>query len=105
MSDSKKKRRPLHFALSGALLVPGLAAGCGPDEHEGPHINVPADDPPEVQETANPVGEEPPPEPEPTANPAGTEGVLEILGEEQANPAQEPPPPEPTPNPSGDGLE
>lgn len=79
---SEKKRRPLHFALSGALLVPGLVSGCGPEEE--PAVNVPAPEPPvEVEETANPVGEEPPPTPRPRVNvPA--------------------PPPEPTPNPSGD---
>lgn len=94
-----KKRRPLHFALSSVLLVPGLAAGCGPEE--GPTINVTSDEPPPVEVTANPVGEEPvaepPPEPEPTTN----------LRDEHAPPVQrvDPdsvPPPEPTPNPSGD---
>lgn len=87
-----KKRRPLHFALSGALLVPGLAAGCGPEE-EGPMINVPADDPPEVEETANPIGEEPPPEPvpeEPTTNlrdeDPPPEAIGAGLGEIRANP-------------------
>ena len=93
-----KKRRPLHFALSGALLVPGLAAGCGPEE-EGPMINVPADDPPEVQETANPVGEEPPPEspvPEPTTNLRDETPPVQRVEPDSV------PPPEPTPNPSGD---
>jgi len=91
-----KKRRPLHFALSGALLVPGLAAGCGPEE-EGPMINVPADDPPEVEETANPVGEELPREPPPSTNLTDQDGPPV----QQVDPDSVPPP-EPTPNPSGD---
>jgi outer membrane biosynthesis protein TonB len=93
----KKKRRPLHFALSGALLVPGLiGAACGPEE-EGPNINVPA---PEPEPTGNPVGEEPPPEVQETANPVA-EDPPEVV-DPPVNPAAEPPPPEPTPNPSGD---
>ncbi len=95
-----KKRRPLHFALSSALLVPGLAAGCGPEE-EGPMINVPADDPPEVQETANPVGEPEvervPHEPPPSTNLTDDDGPpVQVVDPDSV------PPPEPTPNPSGD---
>lgn len=91
-----KKRRPLHFALSGALLVPGLAAGCGPDE-DGPMINVPAPEEPQVQETANPVGEEPPPTVEPPEHP---DPVPNLTVEEATG--EPPAPPAPTPNPSGD---
>jgi hypothetical protein len=71
-----KKRRPLRFALSGALLVPGLlGTACGPSEEDAT-MNVTAPDPPPL-ETANPVGDEPPTtdpvdeeRPQPTVNPA-----------------------------------
>jgi len=103
--QKKKKRRPLHFALSGALLVPGLmGAACGPDE-EDVNVNVPMPEP-----TGNPMGEEPPPEE--TANPVGDEEpervdppVNPAAGEPEPEPAPEvtdPGRPQPTANPSGD---
>jgi len=96
---SEKKRRPLHFALSGALLVPGLVgSACGPEEE--PTVNVPTTEP---EPTGNPVGDEPPPEVEETANPVAEEPPPEV--DPPVNPAADPSPPEPSPNPSGEGLD
>lgn len=89
---SEKKRRTLHFALSGALVVPGLLSGCGPEEE--PAVNVPAPEPPpEVEETANPVGEASPerrPVPRPPTVNVPAPDPTEL----------EPPVADPAPNPS-----
>ncbi len=65
------KKRPLHFALSGALLVPAIVTGCGPDE-ERPTVDVPAEDPaqaPEAPAEPTSVGmQEPRREPPPVVN-------------------------------------
>lgn len=44
MSHSERKKRVLHFAVTGALLVtPAMGMGCG-GEAEEPHTNVAAGD-------------------------------------------------------------
>ncbi|MBO6938434.1 MAG: hypothetical protein JJ863_25930 [Deltaproteobacteria bacterium] len=80
-----KKRRPLRFALSGALLVPGLlGTACGPDNDDAT-MNVAL--PPEGEEA--PVTDSPPPHhPPPTGNVA-------VMHER---------PPVETANPVGDDL-
>jgi len=45
MSNDKRKKRVLHFAVTGALLVtPAMGMGCGGGEAEEPHTNVAAGD-------------------------------------------------------------
>lgn len=45
MSHSERKKRVLHFAVTGALLVtPAMGMGCGGGEAEEPHTNVAAGD-------------------------------------------------------------
>lgn len=87
-----KKRRPLRFALSGALLVPGLlGAACGPDNDDAT-MNVAL--PPEGEEA--PVADRPPAHPRPTGNVA-------VMHEPPTNVAvMEEPPPLETANPTGE---
>ncbi len=92
MSTTERKKRVLHFAVTGALLVtPAMGMGCGGGEAEEPHTNVAAgDEDPDTnvaaheegEEHTNVAAEEEPhtnvapegedeEEPLPTANPAG----------------------------------
>jgi len=80
-----KGRRPLRFALSGALLVPGLlGAACGPDDDDATmNIALP------------PEGEEVPAERTPRPRPTGNVAVMnEAPPIETANPVGEEPPTE-----------
>lgn len=95
MSHDKRKKRVLHFAITGALMVtPAMGLGCGGGEAEEPHTNVAAgDEDPDTNVAAHEEGEphtnvapeeeaeaEEDPhtnvaeeEPEPTVNPAPSE--------------------------------
>ena len=43
MSTKERKKRVLHFAVTGALLItPAMGMGCGGGEAEEPHTNVAA---------------------------------------------------------------
>ena len=66
--DRKRGSRVLRFAVTGALLVSPLAAGCGDDEDDHVYVNEPAPQPTinEMPEPDGPVV--PDPEPPPTVN-------------------------------------
>lgn len=74
--DRKRGSRVLRFAVTGALLVAPLTAGCGDDEDDHiyinepapePAVNEPVDDGPVVPEPVQPTVNAPP-EPHPTPN-------------------------------------
>ncbi len=59
MSHDKRKKRALHFAVTGALLVtPAMGLGCGGGESEEPHTNVAGgDEDPDTNVAAHEEGE------------------------------------------------
>jgi hypothetical protein len=59
MSHDKRKKRVLHFAVTGALMVtPAMGLGCGGGEAEEPHTNVAAgDEDPDTNVAAHEDGE------------------------------------------------
>jgi len=93
MSHDKRKKRVLHFAVTGALMItPAMGLGCGGGEAEEPHTNVAAgDEDPDTNVAAHEEGE-------PHTNVAAEEEAEE---EPHTNVAEEEP--EPTVNPAPNG--